>query len=125
MTAQSASSGGDNRDRLYRSGDSTPRRFLEEVVRQTTAIYSVELASDPADLETLRQVAKRFPGAPFQLQPVLVELVRSLLQRQLKSTLQSEEQLTKLADRVAQTLYENPESHARLKELWDRLAVVS
>lgn len=127
MAAQSESSFGESRERppSFRGGDSTSRRVLEDVLRQTAALYSVEQASDPADLEALRQVARKFPGAPFGFEPILVEMVRTMLRRQLKSAWQSEEQLTIVAERVARTLHENPESHDRLNDLWNRLSGVT
>ncbi len=126
MAAQSDSSAGSAGERPapLRSGDSTSRRVLEDVLKQTAALYSLEQGSDPADLEPLREVARRLRGAAFSLEPVLVEMVRATLRRQLKPAWESEEQLAAVADRVARTLFENPETHARLNTLWDRLCAV-
>ena len=126
MAAQSDSSAGSAGDRPapLRSGDSTPRRVLEDVLKQTAALYSLEQGSHPADLEPLLEVARRLRGTEFALEPVLVELVRATLRRQLKPAWQSEEQLAAVADRVARTLFENPDTHARLKTLWVRLCAV-
>ena len=126
MTSQPESSAGSAGDRpaSLRSGDSTSRRVLEDVLKQTAALYSQEQESHPADLEPLLEVSHRLRGMEFQLEPVLVELVRSTLRRQLKPAWQSEEQLAAVADRVARTLFENPDTHARLKTLWVRLCAV-
>lgn len=105
----------------FRSGDSTSRRVLDDVLRQTAALYSVEPSSDPADLEAMREVARRLGRVEFQLDPVLKELVAAGLKGQLKGVLQSPDQLDAVAERVARTLFENPDSHARLSALWDRL----
>ena len=124
MTDPSESSGADTSNRPYRAGDSTSRRVLEDVFKQTAALYSLEQGSDPADLEPLLEVARRLRGIPFQLEPVLVELVRATLRRQLKVAWQSDEQLAAVADRVARSLYENPETQERLNALWERLRAV-
>jgi hypothetical protein len=126
MTSQSDSSTGSAGERPapLRRGDSTPRRVLEDVLNQTAALYALELGSDPSDLEALAEVARRLRGVEFELQPVLVELVRATLRRQLKSVWHSEQQFTEVADRVANTLYENPVTHARLQALWIRLSAV-
>ena len=126
MTSQSETSSGSAGERPIplRSGDSTPRRVLEDVLKQTAALYTLEHASNPADLEPLLEVARRWRGAEFELEPVLVELVRATLRRQLTPAWQSEKQLAAVADRVARTLFENPDSHARLKALWVRLCAV-
>ena len=119
-----ASAGSNERPIPTKSGDSTSRRVLEDVLKQTAALYSLEQASDPQDLEPLLEVARQHPGAEFQLDPVLIDLVRATLRRQLKQTGSSEEQLNTIADRVARTLFEHPETHARLNALWIRLLAV-
>jgi len=124
MTSQSGSSPGSGGDRPFRSGDSTSRRMLEAVFKQTEELYSQELVTDPADLESLKEVARRYPDAPFEKETVGVEIVRATLRRQLKESLQSDEQLEAIANRVAQTLFENPDSHARWSALWSRLIAV-
>ena len=126
MTSQPESSAGSAGDRpaSLRSGDSTSRRVLEDVLKQTAALYSLEQGSHPADLEPLLEVARRLRGIEFQLEPVLVELVRATLRHQLQPAGQSEEQLAAVANRVARTLFENPETQARLNALWLRLCAV-
>ena len=126
MAAQSESSAGSAGERPapLRSGDSTSRRVLEDVLKQTAALYSLEQDSNPADLEPLLEVARRLRGIEFQLEPVLVELVRATLRHQRQPAGQSEEQLAAVANRVARTLFENPETQARLNALWLRLCAV-
>ncbi|MBM4075163.1 MAG: hypothetical protein FJ267_05920 [Planctomycetes bacterium] len=108
-----------------RPGDSTPRRVLEDVIRQTASLYSLELSSDPADLEPLLAVAAKFQGMELQLEPILTELVKAALRRQMKTAWQSEEQFNKVAERVAQTFFENPETLERIRALWSRLSAGS
>lgn len=123
MASSAQSSAGDAGDRPvpFRTGDSTSRRVLEEVLKQTATMYSLEPGVEPGDLEPLLEVARRFPDAPFAFEPVMVELVRTAFRRQLGGAWKTIEQLNIAADRVARTLYENPETHARLSALWDRL----
>ena len=108
-------------DRPFRSGDSTSRKVLEDVLRQTASFYSFEPPTDPADLQPLKEVAARLRGSPFELDPVAVELVTAMLRRQLKNFWTSEEQLASVSQRVAQSLFENPDAHDRLESLWLRL----
>jgi hypothetical protein len=126
MTAKSGASAGSAGDRpaQFKSGDSTSRRVLEDVIKQTAALYSLEQTSDPADLEPLVEVARRFPDAEFELDPVLIELVTAALRRQMTQLGKSHEQLKVVANRVAQALYENPETQTRLSALWLRLLAV-
>lgn len=126
MSSQSESSAGSAGERPapLRSSDSTPRRVLEDVLKQTAALHSLEHANNPEGLEPLLDVARRLHGMEFNLEPVLVGLVRAALRRQTPSDWQTEVQLVAVADRVAQTLFENPDSHARLNTLWVRLCAV-
>jgi hypothetical protein len=118
-----ASANRDERPSQIRSGDSTSRRVLEDVLKQTAALYALEQASDPADLEPLLEVARKHGQVEFE-ESVMIDLVRATLRRQLKPSSQSEEQFVAAADRVARTLFENPETHARLKALWVQLLAV-
>ena len=126
MSSQSESSAGSdgNLRPALRSGDSTSRRVFEDVLKQTAALDSVEQGIHPADLELLIDVARRLRGMEFQFDPVVIELVRVTLARQLKNAGQSAEQFAVVADRVARTLFENPETEARLRSLWVRLSAV-
>ncbi|QDT55804.1 hypothetical protein Pan44_38520 [Caulifigura coniformis] len=122
MAAASNSPAGDNRrPSAFRPGDSVSRRVLEDVIRQTASLYSFETPTDPADLAPLRDVATKLKGADFGLEPVVIELVTAMLRRQLKGLWTSEEQLSSVAGRVAETLFENPETSERLEKLWARL----
>jgi hypothetical protein len=120
-TSSNNPSGDPPRHPVFRSGDSTSRRVLEDVLRQTASLYSFEPPVDPADLQPLQEVAARLGGTPFALDPVVNELVKAMLRRQLKAFWTSEEQLVSVAERVAQTLFENPDAHDRLENLWLRL----
>ena len=126
MASQSESSAGSegNPRPVTRSGDSAPRRVLEDVLKLTAALNATEQGIDPADLKTLVDVARRLRDFEFQLDPVVIELVRVSLARQMKYSGHSEEQFTAVADRVARTLFENPETEARLRSLWLLLTAV-
>ena len=126
MTSQSDSSAGnDGVPRpVFRSGDSTSRRVLEDVLRQTAALDSVEQGIQFADLEVLVKVARRFRGVEFQFDPVVIELVRATLARQLKDSGQSNDQFSAVTEKVARTLFDNPETQERLRSLWARLSAV-
>jgi|GEM_PF-1792262 hypothetical protein len=126
MAPQSDSSASGDRQipPIERKGDSTSRRVLEDVMRQTAALNAVEHGIQVSELESLVEVAHRLREHEFQLDPVVIELVRATLARQLKSTGQSSEQFSAVAQRVAQTLFENPETQERLRSLWAWLTSV-
>ena len=122
--SNSAASGGQNRPSAFRTGDTTSRRVLEEVLQRTAVQNTVDQSLQLAEMEVLVEVAQRFRGVPFQLDPVVIELVKATLARQLKNTGQTEQSLAAVSERVARTLFENPESHERLRLLWERLSAV-
>jgi hypothetical protein len=77
-----------------------------------------------ADPEVLREVARRYRDRPFELEPVLIELVHASLESQNKLLGQAD------ADRhwsrqIADLLFEDPAAHERLKLLWARLTAAS
>ena len=122
MAASSDSPSGQNsRSSSFRTGDSVSRRVLEDVIKQTASLYSFETPTDPADLAPLREVAASLRGKEFGLDPVVLELVRAMLRKQLHGLWKSEQQLGEVANRVAESLFDNPESNERLGKLWDRL----
>lgn len=117
----SAGSDGERNDRFKR-GDSTSRRVLEEVLKQTATLYSLEPTSEPADLEPLKEVARQFAGHPLELEPVGVELIFAALKHRMSRGFASDGEIRTIAERVARTLFENPEAHERLSALWVRLS---
>jgi len=119
MTTQPEGSAG-KKGRL-RSQDSMSREALEEVLKQTAALNPLTANGDQASLEALLAVARRYPGVEFQCEPVLVELVRAALGVQAGGGFQSEEQFGLIVKRVANELFANPETHARLNSLWQHL----
>lgn len=98
-------------------GDSAPRKLLQEVLRETAASMGMS-AGDLADPEVLREVARRYRDRPFELEPVLVELVHAALENQFGSALDSDRHMS---HQIAESLYEDPAAHERLKALWGRL----
>jgi hypothetical protein len=118
--APSSNSSPDSQPRPSR-GDSVSRRVLEDVLKQTASLYSFEPPTDPGDLVVLKDVARRHPRAPFALDPVVVQLVRALLGRQLAGLWTSEDHLNAVSAQIAETLFENPETNERLEKLWTRL----
>jgi hypothetical protein len=104
-----------------RSEDSMSRQALEEVLKQTAALNALTQDGDASCLEALLDVARRFPGMSFQLEPVLMELVRAALRAQAGRDFPADERFTAIVERVAHALFENPDTHARLSSFWQQL----
>lgn len=97
-------------------GDSAPRKFLQEVLRETAASIGTSVG-ELADPEVLREVAQRYRGYPFELEPVLVEMVHAALENQFQKTIGDRF----MSRQIAESLFEDPAAHERLKQLWARL----
>lgn len=95
-------------------------KLLDRIVEETMQA-DVDPASDAEDLRLLRQVADRFPQAPFELQPVCVEMVCALVGPHYRPLLESEEAWLAMMHAVAQTLFDDPNARRRLESLWRRL----
>jgi hypothetical protein len=95
-------------------------KLLDRIVEQTLQAEA-ERDRDAEDLRLLRQVADRFPQAPFELQPVCVEMVCALVGPHYRPLLESEEAWLAMMHAVAQTLFDDPSARRRLESLWRRV----
>lgn len=91
--------------------------LLEEVLDRTETEATTEVDSE--SLEALLRVARRYAGRELCVDPVLIELVDVILTRQFHQCSPAES--CAIAERIAQTLFDDPESHARLTRFWSRL----
>ena len=109
------------------SSDRNSRRDLfEEVMRQTqelcdegAEINGTEINS--AEKEAILEVARKFQGQPFSLDPVLGELVRAVLRSRLPERAGSGAAWREISAEIAETLFEDPVSRDRLERFWSRL----
>lgn len=98
--------------------------LLEEVLERTLAASDSLDSSDRSDLEPLLAVASRHRGRPFALEPVLVDLVQTVLQDQFPQSTMGAESWQQVSARLAKTLFDDPISQERLNALWTRLSAV-
>lgn len=102
------------------AGEATEKNdpLLHAVVKQT---LEGELKLRGDELAELQAIAKRHAGQPLALEPVGREMIACLLRRRLPD-LRDKAQLTwEMAEAVAQSLLENPDTFSRWDELWRRL----
>jgi len=96
-------------------------RVLERVLEWAEATLRSDDPLEVADIEAVRQVARRHPGAGLVLDPVVVELVRAMLQAQFHAHPDWFPVWESASVVIGRTLFEDPESRQRLEVLWDRL----
>jgi hypothetical protein len=119
---------GNDRESESLSSDARPageaaadREALESVLQWAEATLKSDDPLEVADVEAVREVARRHRGVPLALDPIVVELVQALL-RTYFQTRPSWLPVWQNACRVvAETLFEDPVSHDRLEVLWSRL----
>ena len=79
-------------------------------------------AGELADPEVLRSVAREYRARPFELEPVLVELVHAGLCKQFGSGIDTDRRMSR---QIAESLYEDDAARERLTHLWARLTAAS
>lgn len=97
------------------------RAHLEQVLHETLAKLGEGGETDTADMAALHEVAVRHRDRPFGLDPVAVDLVRAVLGQRFQSLLSSDSTWQEMVRQIAQTLFEDAPSHARLESLWRKL----
>jgi hypothetical protein len=103
--------------------ESPDASVLESVVRQTLASDAEPLSADT--MEALRDVARRYAGQPFGLEPQGVELVATLIGDRLLGREISHDVLNEVSRDVATSLSEAPEVWQRVEQLWQKLGETS
>ncbi len=103
-------------------GRSTQRNLLDQVLRQTALSSLSEQNLGDDALASLLQVARRYRGHPFELEPVAVELVHAALEAQFETYRSVPRDWRTISARVAETLFEDPVAHEQLEALWKRLS---
>jgi hypothetical protein len=101
--------------------EDSDRALFDAVLRETEAAFRV---GDPADAELLadlRQVARAFPGRTYAPEPIGVEMVRVILDRQVSRTVASSRIWRGVCDAVAETLSSDPAARERLERLWTQI----
>lgn len=95
--------------------------LLDQVLRQTAlASMAGALGGEAAD-EALREVARRYRGQEFALDPIGVELVHASLSNQFPILGSGDRDWRTISRRIAQTLFDDPVAHAEFLALWNRL----
>ena len=100
------------------AGQNVDLKQLDRVLETTLAqLHSTQEAAPPELLE----VARRHRGVDFSL-PVAQELVRAVLWPEWQEVSGGAEGFAELCAHIADTLFEDPVAHARLRNMWSALA---
>jgi hypothetical protein len=97
------------------------RGLLDSVLQWTEATLAADDPLEAADVEGLREVARRHRGEPVSLKPAAVELVEAMLQTQFRVHAEWLPVWRNASEWIAESLWEDPASRSRLEGLWGRL----
>lgn len=95
--------------------------LLDAIVQQTAAAFDDQSLAQTRDLPRLRDIAQRHAGDVLTLDPILIELIETLLESHLPLLARSATLRSKVARSVSQTLFDNPVCRGRLELLWSQL----
>ncbi len=102
---------------------SSPQEFeaLEAAVRATLSNSEAEGEVTAEEIAALQSVAKRHGNVSLTFEPIAIELVEAIISVNYGHLQRSDEVWKGAANKVAQLLFDAPEAHARLENLWHRL----
>lgn len=98
------------------------RAWFERVLEETEKLLAAEDALEPRQIEALKEVARRHPGAKLVLDPIAVELVLAVVGVQFGALAVAASVWQEAAWQIAQALWEDPVARPRLEALWGHLA---
>ncbi len=97
------------------------RDLLESVLQWTEATLAADDLPEAADMDALREVARRYRGEPLSPGPVAVELVQAMLRTRFRAHVDWQPVWQNASTLIAETLLEDPGSRRRLEVLWEHL----
>lgn len=124
---ESVGGGGQFRDGLSHSPAPGKKNFsgedraaLDEVLRETLDSLSHDKITQP-ELDALCEVARKHKNRSIDDEPVLIELVRVLLQKRFEFPSYNESEYESMSREIADCLRGAPALRQRLNQFWDRM----
>ncbi len=93
---------------------------LDGVLRETLDSLSHDKITRP-EMDALREVARRHINQALNNDPVMIELVRVLLQKRFEFSSGDESQQESISREIASCLHDAPALRQRLNNFWDGL----
>jgi len=95
--------------------------LMEQVLAETLAAAADRSRLDPRETAALRGVARRYAGRPIEREPMLIELVQTVLSIRLPRLDDGSARWREMTAKIAETLWEDSAARQRLESLWLRL----
>lgn len=104
-------------------GEGTRRdgELFDRVLAETRSLLDGGAVPSGAEMEALRGVARRHRGCKLVVDPVLTELVQSVLEHRFPRDWRRAALWADVSRRIAETLAEDAPSWQRLSVFWSRL----
>jgi hypothetical protein len=96
--------------------------LLERVLQETLFGSGEGGLQDEPLMASLVEVARRHPGRPLSLDPVLVDLIQAIVRINLSHLAAKDADWQGMSRRIATTLWEDQPSQERLERFWARLS---
>ncbi len=93
---------------------------LDGVLRETLDSLSHDKITRP-EMDALREVARRYKNQALNNDPIMIELVRVLLQKRFEFPSRDESEQESISREIASCLHDAPPLRQRLNNFWDRL----
>lgn len=105
------------------SSPRTDQPLLEHVLRQTISALGENGSISPELMQAMSAIGRQFGNREFTLEPAGVELIDAVLLSILPPApaALSAEKRRQMALEIAETLFDDPHTRARLTTLWKRL----
>jgi hypothetical protein len=93
---------------------------LDGVLRETLDSLSLDKITKP-EMDALRDIARRYKNLALNNDPIMIELVRVLLQKRFDFPVGDESEQESISREIAGCLHDTPALRPRLNNFWDRL----
>ncbi len=95
--------------------------LLDEVLQQTKSLTLSDEALDPAELNSLLDIARRHLDKPLVLE-IVIELVQALFSIRWPSLAKTPGSSQAASRQVAESLFDHPASQEQLRQFWTKLS---
>jgi hypothetical protein len=95
---------------------------MERVLQETLSAANLDQPVDEAEMDVFRRVVRRHAGQPLSLDPIVTELVESILLYRFGESMRLSSDWPEMPRTIAETVWDSPHSHQRIQRLWDRLS---
>ena len=95
--------------------------ILDRVIEKTVSSDGLTESLPAEELAELLEVARRHRSRPLELEPVVVDLVNTIVRQRFKLPGMDPQRSDAMARELAESLFRSPHSRQRLDSFWSKL----